>query len=80
MSKNEPIDAITAAKHIHTYEVATTDGYLLHILSTEDKIRNYPQFEEIITCNDVNAEIIFLSADDEEIWQQAFDEYHSIFQ
>tara|TARA_R110000772_G_scaffold227690_1_gene338453 strand:+ start:224 stop:463 length:240 start_codon:yes stop_codon:yes gene_type:complete len=77
MNNNQP-DAITATAHIKTYEVYTTDGHLLHILSTSDKIRKYPRFKEIITVNDVNGEIIWLSPEDEELYNLASDQWHTM--
>jgi hypothetical protein len=34
------------------YEVYTTDGKLLWIRSTDNAIRTYPNFDEIVTVND----------------------------
>jgi hypothetical protein len=79
MNTNAPFDAITAARHINTYEVYTNDGYLLNILSTADKIKEYPEFKEIVTVGDVNADIIWLSAEDEELHIQASELWHSTY-
>ena len=75
---NKQTDAIEATVHIKTYEIYTKDGYLLNVLSTTDKIKEYPLFKEIISINDVNGEIIWLSAQDEELWQRAFEQWHTI--
>ena len=72
-------DLFAVTAHIKTYEVYTTDGYLLHILSTDDKIKQYPRFEEIVTINDVSANIIWLSAEDEELHQRAEELWASKF-
>ena len=69
-------DAITRATHIKTYEISTTDGHLLNVLSTAEKIREYPLFKEVITVNDVYGEIIWLSAEDEELHIAATDQFN----
>ena len=72
-------DLFASTAHIKTYEVYTTDGHLLHILSTADKIKQYPRFKEVITVNDVNADIIWLSVEDEELHQRAAELWASKF-
>tara|TARA_R110002095_G_scaffold199365_1_gene179138 strand:- start:14 stop:253 length:240 start_codon:yes stop_codon:yes gene_type:complete len=76
MSKYNKQDAIMAATHIKTYEIYTTDGCLLNVLSTADKIREYPLFKEIITVNDVYGEIVWLSAEDEKLNIAATDQFN----
>ena len=73
---NNQTDAITRATHIKTYEISTTDGHLLNVLSTADKIREYPLFKEVITVNDVYGEIIWLSPEDEELNIAATDQFN----
>jgi hypothetical protein len=70
-------DALAAVSHIYTFEVATTDGDIKHVLSTKAKIKEFPLFDEVITVNDVNAEIVWLSDEDETLYEIAAHAFHN---
>ena len=70
-------DALAAVSHIYTFEIYTTDGDIKHVLSTKDKIKEFPLFAEVITINDVNAELVWLSDNDQALYEIAAHTFHN---
>ena len=67
--KNSQI--IAAASHINIFEIVTTNGDVVGVLSTKEKIKTFPHFESVATVNDANYSQSWLTAEDTKLFLAA---------
>jgi hypothetical protein len=62
---------VAAASHINIFEIITTDGEVVGVLSTKEKIKTFPHFESVATVNDSNYSQSWLTAEDTRLFLAA---------
>lgn len=67
---------IAAASHINIFEIITTGGDVVGVLSTKDKIKTFPNFESVATINDANYSQVWLTAEDTKLFLAAETAYN----
>ena len=70
-------DLVARASHIKIYEIFTTSGDLVGVLSTKDLIKSFPNFKDIVSVNDSNYTQAWLSAEDTGIFLAAHDAFNA---
>ena len=70
-------DLMSRARHIHIYEIMTTTGDLVGVLSTKNFIESFPNFKDIISINDSNYKQVWLNAEDTSIFMAAHDAFNN---
>ena len=70
-------DLVARASHIHIYEIFTTTGDLVGVLSTKNWIRSFPNFKDIVSVNDSNYDHAWLSAEDTDKFIAAHDDFNA---
>jgi len=70
-------DALARASHIHIYEILTTTGDLVGVLSTKNWIKSFPNFKDIVSVNDSNYDHAWLSAEDTDTFIAAHDAFNA---
>jgi hypothetical protein len=70
-------DLVARASHIHIYEILTTTGDLVGVLSTKNWIKSFPNFKDIVSVNDSNYTQAWLSAEDTDKFLAAHDAFNA---